>query len=98
MPQNTETVFARVMLRNYDDVFVLDERRGDINERLLEVMSDDFYMKILTDLVKQYQPDDIATWLNYKMNYSSPRPDTIRAIAKFTVQDQKVDLVEIRFH
>lgn len=98
MPQNIETVYARLMLRSYDDAFQLEERKDDVHERLFEVMNDPYYMEVLTNLVKQYQPADIEPWLIYRKERSFPLPETIRAIAKFTVQDQKVDLVEIRFH
>lgn len=97
MPK-TETVFARFSLASYDDHFKLEEHRSEINQRLYDVMTDNFYLQKLTALVEQFQPEDIAPWLARKKDYKAPNFEEIRAIAKFQVTDQKVDLVEIRFH
>jgi hypothetical protein len=50
MPK-TETIYARLNVRSYQDLLQLDETRNELNARLYEVLNDDFYMKKLTETV-----------------------------------------------
>ena len=93
-----ETIYARLVLKSYNDHFVLNERPSEINERLYDVLSDDFYLKKLTDTVAKAHPEELAPWTKYKDEYKSPHPKDIRAVAKFTVWNQKVDLIDIAFY
>jgi hypothetical protein len=93
-----ETIYARLSLKSYDDTFTLNERPSEINERLYDVLSDDFYLKKLTDTVAKAHPSELAAWTKYREERTSPRPSDLNAVAKFTVWDQKVDLIDIAFY
>lgn len=98
MPK-TETVYARLNARSYQDLLQLDETRNELNARLYEVLNDDFYMKKLTETVVKYHAEDLAPWIAYRKEPTAlNRHEDIRAVGKFLVTDQKVDFVDIRFY
>ena len=98
MPK-TETVYARISLESYDRYIDLDEVRADINERLYEVLNDEFYATQLTKALEERYPEKIEPWTTYR---NDPRavnhPSRIAAVAIFNVTDQRVDFVDARFY
>lgn len=93
-----EEIFARLSLKSYNDTFTLDESKHEINERLYEVLTDDFYLKKLTDTLCKAYPKPLEHWIEYKAMRTSPHPETVNIIAKFHIMDQKVDLVDVKFY
>ena len=93
-----EVVFARLELRPYADHFDIKEHVHEINERIYEVLKDEFYSRTLTQTLAKLHPEIFAEWSDYQSNRTRTMPEAIRAIGKFTVLDQKVDLVDIRFY
>ena len=93
-----EILFARLELSPIRDHFTLQETPSQIHERLYEVLKDEFYARTLTRTLEKLHPEIFADWVSYKAKPRSPMPQTIRAMGKFAVLDQKVDLVDIRFY
>lgn len=94
-----ENVYARLELRAYSDSFRLLESRYELNARLYEVLSDDFYLKKLTDDLVRLHPVEFEAWLNHKQNVSFKQvPSPVTIVALFAIMDQKVDLVDVRFY
>ena len=97
MPK-THVVYARLRMRKYDDVLTLSERASEINERLYTVLNDEFYMKKLTDAVRELHPLVFEKHGTKKEKTLSFDFTKIDAVGKFAVTDQKVDLLDIRFY
>lgn len=98
MPK-TEIVYARLQFDSFRDEVKLDETRAEINERLFEVLTDDYYLKSLTQqLIKQYS-ENLEPWIKYRKRISTDRPDPkIQAVGRFEVTGQAVTLTTIRFY
>ena len=98
MTKTPDLVFARLELRAVSDYFVLKETSREINARLFEVLNDEFYQRTLTRTLEKLHPEIFTDWVAYKKSVRNPTPKPIRAMGKFSVLDQKVDLVDIRFY
>ena len=99
MPK-TETVYARLILRTHSDRFELNEIEREIHPRLFEVLRDDYYQRQLTEQLIRVHKEELAAWLRYKDNPTAANRPTLdhRAVGKFQILDQKVDLVDILFY
>lgn len=97
MPK-TATVYARLELASHDPAFSLKDTRYEINERLYEVLNEPFYAEAFTKELVRLHPEIFKDWVAWRESYMGPRPDTIQAVGKFEVSDQKVELIDIRFN
>lgn len=94
----TQIVYARMELKSYSKSFELIDRKYEINERLFEVLSEEFYTEPLTKRLIELHPEIFADYVSYRKNYEPKDVATIQAVGKFEVTDQKVELIDIRFN
>lgn len=97
----TEIVYARLELQGHDKHLRLIDRKHEINERLHEVLNDEFYLKNLTQALADVHSDIFDVWARYQKHDGSlslHEVPQISAVGKFEVQDQKVTLLDVRFY
>lgn len=97
MPK-TEIVYARLEFTNLREHVSLNEVRAEINERLYEVLKDDYYLRSLTQQLMKQHPKTLESWIEYRKNFTPTRGFHIKAIGKFEVTGQKVTLLDIKFY
>lgn len=100
MPK-TEIVYARLSLPSYATAFRLEDTKYEINERLYQVLSEEFYTEPLTKELIRLNPEIFADYVAYhdpKTRLSTTAPEKIQAVGKFEVTGEKVQLLDIRFN